>query len=108
MPEGLPPMCGTEEFAELMAEMVAEDAPRLFAVVQEFGERVDAKQCERYLVQLRADSVRNDQRRALQLAAPLWIRAQAGVQRFIHALLAANDGMSSTSGDRAGAQVKGA
>lgn len=43
MPEGLPPMCGTEEFAELMAEMVAEDAPRLFAVVQEFGERVDAR-----------------------------------------------------------------
>lgn len=43
MPDGLPPMCGAEEFAELVAEMVAEDAPRLFAVVQEYGDRVDAR-----------------------------------------------------------------
>jgi hypothetical protein len=43
MPEGLPPMCGAEEFRELVAEMVSEDAPRLFAVVQEYGDRVDAR-----------------------------------------------------------------
>ena len=39
----LAPLCGEEEFAELVAEMVAEGAPRLFAVVQEFGERVDGR-----------------------------------------------------------------
>lgn len=43
MSEGMPPMCGAEEFAKLVSEMVAEDAPRLFAVVQEYGDRVDAR-----------------------------------------------------------------
>jgi hypothetical protein len=35
------PLCDRAEFDEEMAEMVAEEAPRLFAVVQERGERVD-------------------------------------------------------------------
>jgi hypothetical protein len=39
----LTPMCGEEEFAALMAEMVNDEAPRLFAVVQELGERVDGR-----------------------------------------------------------------
>lgn len=42
-PEGLPPLCGPEEFAELVTEMVTDHAPRLFAVVQEYGERIDAR-----------------------------------------------------------------
>ena len=37
------PMCGEEEFAELIAEMVHDEAPRLFAVVQEIGEREDGR-----------------------------------------------------------------
>ncbi|CAM4098358.1 hypothetical protein KIPE111705_40280 [Kibdelosporangium persicum] len=41
-PGGEPPLCGEEEFAALVAEVVANDAPRLFAVVAEYGERVDA------------------------------------------------------------------
>jgi hypothetical protein len=37
------PLCGKEEFAELLAEMVADQAPRVFAVVQEYGDRVDGR-----------------------------------------------------------------
>ncbi len=43
-PDGAPsagPLCGETEFAELIEEMVAECAPRVFAVVQELGDRVD-------------------------------------------------------------------
>ncbi|MCT2582368.1 hypothetical protein JT362_04430 [Actinophytocola sp. S1-96] len=36
-------MCGEDEFAELMKELIDEEAPRLFAVVQELGERVDGR-----------------------------------------------------------------
>jgi hypothetical protein len=39
----LRPMCDEEEFVELMMEMVAEEAPRLFALVQELGERADGR-----------------------------------------------------------------
>lgn len=39
----LAPLCGEAEFTELVAEMVADEAPRLFAVVQEYGERVDGR-----------------------------------------------------------------
>lgn len=42
-PEGLPPLCGEDEFAELVSEMVTDYAPRVFAVVQEYGDRVDAR-----------------------------------------------------------------
>ncbi|TDV52015.1 hypothetical protein [Actinophytocola oryzae] len=38
----LAPICGEHEFAAIVARMVADEAPRLFAVVQEYGERVDA------------------------------------------------------------------
>jgi hypothetical protein len=34
-------LCGEEEFAELVTEMVSDEAPRLFAVVQELGTRED-------------------------------------------------------------------
>ncbi|MFC4858353.1 hypothetical protein [Actinophytocola glycyrrhizae] len=43
MSTDLPPMCGPEEFETLLAELVADTAPRLFAVVEEYGERVDAR-----------------------------------------------------------------
>lgn len=36
-------LCGEAEFAELVTAMVNEAAPRLFAVVQELGERVDGR-----------------------------------------------------------------
>jgi hypothetical protein len=42
-PTGLPPLCGEERFAELQAKMAADEAPRLFAIFQEYGERVDTK-----------------------------------------------------------------
>jgi hypothetical protein len=32
-----------DEFAELVQEMVTDEAPRLFAVVQELGDRVDGR-----------------------------------------------------------------
>jgi hypothetical protein len=42
-PSGIPPLCDEEDFAEVIAEMVADEAPRLFAIVAEYGERVDAR-----------------------------------------------------------------
>lgn len=38
----IPPLCEAE-FAEMVDEMIAGEAPRVFAVVQEYGERVDAR-----------------------------------------------------------------
>lgn len=35
------PLCGEAEFSELIDQMVAENAPRVFAVVQELGDRID-------------------------------------------------------------------
>jgi hypothetical protein len=37
------PLCGATEFAGLVTEMVADHAPRVFAVVEESGTRVDAR-----------------------------------------------------------------
>lgn len=42
-PEHVPPLCDEDEFTQLIEEMVADEAPRLFAIVQEYGERVDAR-----------------------------------------------------------------
>lgn len=39
----LAPLCDEAEFAELVDEMVTDEAPRLFAVVEEFGERMDGQ-----------------------------------------------------------------
>lgn len=41
-PSNEPPLCDEAEFADLIREMVEDEAPRLFAIVQEYGERVDA------------------------------------------------------------------
>ena len=38
-----PPICDEAEFAQEIAELVAAEAPQLFAVVQEYGERVDGR-----------------------------------------------------------------
>ncbi len=35
------PLCGEAEFTELVESMVADGAPHVFAVVQEYGDRVD-------------------------------------------------------------------
>lgn len=40
--EELSPVCGEELFATEVNKMISEDAPRLFALVGEIGERVDA------------------------------------------------------------------
>lgn len=42
-PDKREPLCDEEEFADLIAEMVRDEAPGLFAVVQEFGEREDGR-----------------------------------------------------------------
>ncbi|WP_298182858.1 hypothetical protein [Saccharomonospora sp.] len=42
-PSDIPPLCDETEFAFELENMVADHAPRLFAVVQEYGDRVDAR-----------------------------------------------------------------
>jgi hypothetical protein len=42
-PSGLTPLCAESEFAAILDGMIADEAPRLFAVVQEYGERVDGR-----------------------------------------------------------------
>jgi hypothetical protein len=42
-PSTLAPLCGEAEFAAIVASMVADESPRLFAVVQEYGDRVTAR-----------------------------------------------------------------
>jgi hypothetical protein len=42
-PSGLTQLCDEPEFAAILEEMVADEAPRLFAVVQEYGDRVDGR-----------------------------------------------------------------
>ncbi|MDV6014772.1 hypothetical protein F8178_20150 [Haloechinothrix sp. LS1_15] len=37
------PLCSEELFAEVLEGMVADAAPRVFAIVQEYGDRVDAR-----------------------------------------------------------------
>ncbi|MGW0892446.1 hypothetical protein [Saccharopolyspora sp. NPDC002578] len=40
-PTGMRPLCDERTFSEIMAGIVADSVPRVFAVVQEYGERVD-------------------------------------------------------------------
>ncbi|MDQ2708202.1 MAG: hypothetical protein M3Z25_11440 [Actinomycetota bacterium] len=42
-PSDLAPLCDEPEFAAILEELVADEAPRLFAVVQEYGERVNVR-----------------------------------------------------------------
>lgn len=42
-PKGMQPLCGEDEFASIMEGIVADEAPRLFAVVQVYGERIDGR-----------------------------------------------------------------
>ncbi|MFD9889937.1 hypothetical protein ACFWY9_11405 [Amycolatopsis sp. NPDC059027] len=65
------PLDTPEEFDEAVAEMVAEDAPRLFAVVQVYGDRVDARVGAWGMAfENRAEVVTLDGRRRLTLRAP--------------------------------------
>lgn len=41
-PSGRAPLYDEPEFTAMLDNMVADEAPRLFAVVQEYGDRVDA------------------------------------------------------------------
>ncbi|WP_243793673.1 hypothetical protein [Saccharopolyspora gloriosae] len=42
-PTGRPPLGDERLFSEIMAGIVADTAPRVFAVVQEYGDRVDGR-----------------------------------------------------------------
>lgn len=42
-PTRIEPLCDEPRFAEILESMVAYHAPRVFAVVQEYGDRVDAR-----------------------------------------------------------------
>ena len=42
-PSDLPPLYDPAEFTDLVNGMVTDHAPRVFAVVEEYGNRVDAK-----------------------------------------------------------------
>ncbi|MGH3423288.1 MAG: hypothetical protein ACRDO8_01090 [Nocardioidaceae bacterium] len=42
-PSGRRPLCDEPRFAAILEGMVADAAPRLFALVQEYGDRVDAR-----------------------------------------------------------------
>lgn len=42
-PSALAPLCGEAEFDELVDELVADEAPRLFAVVQVYGDQADGR-----------------------------------------------------------------
>lgn len=42
-PTGKPPLCGESLFQELLEGLVTDEAPQLFAIAQEYGERVDCR-----------------------------------------------------------------
>ena len=42
-PCAIPPMCDEDEFAALAQSLVADEAPRLFAIMQVYGDRVDGR-----------------------------------------------------------------
>lgn len=41
-PANTPPRCDETRFASILEQLVADDAPRVFAVIQEYGTRLDA------------------------------------------------------------------
>ncbi len=41
-PADAPPWCDETRFASILEQLVADDAPRVFAVIQEYGTRLDA------------------------------------------------------------------
>ncbi|MGH3887841.1 MAG: hypothetical protein ACRDSZ_14975 [Pseudonocardiaceae bacterium] len=42
-PVDLEPLCSEQEFAQEVRELVAAEAPQVFALVEEYGERVDGR-----------------------------------------------------------------
>ena len=42
-PTGMPPMCDEALFADVLENLVADEAPKVFAIVQEYGVRVDGR-----------------------------------------------------------------
>jgi hypothetical protein len=64
-------LCGEEEFAELVTKMVHDEAPRLFAVVQELGKREDGRVAAWGLAfENRAQLVHSDGRSLLSARSP--------------------------------------
>ncbi len=77
-PTGMTPLCDEGEFAALIENMVADEAPRLFAVVQEYGQRVDGVIAAWGIAfEDHAEVVSADGRLYLRLQAP-----QHAVRRF--------------------------
>ncbi|MGH3686167.1 MAG: hypothetical protein ACRDQ9_10760 [Pseudonocardiaceae bacterium] len=70
-PATLTPLCDKAEFAQEIAELVADEAPRMFAVVQEYGERVDGQIVAWGMaLEDRAEVVRINGHRRLSLRSP--------------------------------------
>ncbi|MGH3929016.1 MAG: hypothetical protein ACRDTF_03455 [Pseudonocardiaceae bacterium] len=70
-PTGMAPLCDEEEFAALAQNLVAAEAPRLFAVLQEYGERVDGQIAAWGMAfEDHAEVLSIDHRRRMSLAAP--------------------------------------
>jgi hypothetical protein len=70
-PATLTPLCDEAEFTQEIAELVADEAPRMFAVVQEYGERVDGQIVAWGMaLEDRAEVVRIDGHRRLSLRSP--------------------------------------
>lgn len=70
-PTGLPSLYDEPTFAALLAEMVADEAPRLFAVVQEYGQRVDGQIAGWGLAFAdHAEVISLDQHRWMRLSSP--------------------------------------
>jgi hypothetical protein len=70
-PSDMPPLCGEEEFSQLVKEVVANDAPRMFAIVAEYGTRADAT-CAAWglAFETYAHAVSVDGRRQLVVTSP--------------------------------------
>lgn len=70
-PTEMTPLCGEEEFAAFLENIVADEAPRLFAVVQEYGERVNVRIAAWGMAfDDHAEVVRVDRRLRMNLRAP--------------------------------------
>ena len=70
-PDTLAPLCDEVKFTKLIDELVTEHAPRLFAVVQEYGEQVDVQIAAWGMAfEDRAEVIDTDRTRHLSLRSP--------------------------------------
>ncbi|MEW1719510.1 hypothetical protein [Streptomyces sp. NPDC093109] len=80
-PRSLEPLCDEEEFTAELEQLATDEAPRLFAVMQVLGDRVDGWVAAWGMAfGDRAEVVSTDGGRRLSLGSP-----ERAVQRFAHA-----------------------